>query len=379
MENKNNINNEILVYENLDYDIENRINLFKKLLNSLDESDYTLKNLGYEIIDSKILLDLIKSCFREKEKSNIQLNLIDILSREVNRYSEFEKYLRNKRYYVSYDIDFLFDNNIISCVKLNNNNNSKACLNDFINETDIFRLIAKSKTLNLNKKYDILSNNKIKNINFNIKEIFKELLNVMMDDQHYEELNEIINLRKKISTEIITIDACNVILNLDIEKLVLRDDVKKLFRFLVEECSNNIKNSEEHLNKNIEKMQELIKRYKSKKMDKEDEDTYNIYSDIEVSDDEKNIIDYYYEIYKNSIDIEKTNCISFLTFLKIFCPKEKEIINIVKKLTEQFNTIYSEYLIYKTPYINTNLCITFEQYAKMKYGINKVSIGFSKK
>ena len=380
MKNKDSINNEILVYENLDYDFEKRIILFKKLLNNLDESDSALKKLGFEIIDSKILLDLIKTCFKEKNKSDINMKMIDILSKEVNRYSEFEKYLRLKKYYVSYDIDFSFDNNIISRVKLvNTDNNNQTCLNDFINETNIFRLIIKGKTFNPSKNYDVISKNKINNINFNIKEIFKDLLNVMMDEQHYEELNEIINLRKNISSKIMMIEACDIILNLDIEQLVLREDVKSLFHLLVVECSSNIIISKKQLDVDIEKIQKLIKIYKSKKMNKDEDETYNIYSDIKVSENEKNILDFYYQIYLNTVDIEQTNCISFLTFLKIYCPNEKELIKLVRILTEQFNTIYAEYLIYKTPYVNTDLCITFEQFAKMKYGIDSVSIGFSKK
>ena len=51
---------------------------------------------------------------------------------------------------------------------------------------------------------------------------------------------------------------------------------------------------------------------------------------------------------------------------------------IVDAKYKQFSTIYSEYLIYKTPYVNTDLCITFDQFAKMKYGIENISTGFSK-
>lgn len=367
---------ETLVYENLEYDCYSRINLFKNLLDNLDESDCNLKNLGYEIVDSKILLDLIKLCFKGKKSSNINLKLINILSKEVNRYSEFEKYLRNKKYYVSCSIDYSFDNKKNSYVKIDNDK-SKTCLNDFINETNLFRLIINNKTFNLNNKVDILNNNKINNINFNIKEIFKDMIDINMDEQHFEELNEIISLRKKVASLILTIEACNIILNLDLDDFVLRVDVKNLFHLFVVECSSNIINSEKKLNKYIDKIQELIKSYKSKTLEKE-EDLYNIYSDIKLSENNQNLLDFYYKVYENTINFDDVNCISFLTFLKINCPNEKELIKIVDAKYKQFSTIYSEYLIYKTPYVNTDLCITFDQFAKMKYGIENISTGFSK-
>ena len=365
-----NTNNECLLFENLDTNIKNRIILFKKLLNNLDTNDSTLKNLGYEIVDSKILLDLIKSCFKNKNKSQLNIQLEDCLSKEVNRYSEFEKYLRNKEYFTLYKIEYSFDsNNNLSTVQLDNKN--KSSLNDFFNKTNLFRNIIKTKIFKQDKNNNLSNIDKFDDINIDLKEIFKDLINVNIDDEHFNELNEIINIKKRIVYLKSLINSCKIISNLNIEELFLSEEIIILFHLFTVECSTNLIIYENELNSSIDKIQNIIQLYNSKKMDIEDDTMYDIYSDINISEDERKILNYYFEMYKSNTN--KDNNISFITYLKSNFPMEKELIKLVEALNNQFNTVYSEYLIYKTPYVNTDLCITFEQFAKKKYGINNVS------
>ena len=378
---KNNINEKKNIkFDYLEYDINSRIKLFKNLLDSLNNNDDNLKELGYEIVDSKLLLELLRNNFKKNNNSMLLKKLDSELSKEVNRYSEFEKKLRKTQYFVSYKINYNLDNDTLKSVILSSSNESdNTNLNEFLNNTKLFRGIINSKIDNKKINEYAKFKNQITLINEDVKKIYLDFTDVSMDNEHFIQLKEIISLRKKVFEQIQLANAYNFIINYDFDNYCLRDDIKYYLYLFVAECTNNILNIDEDIDSNIEKIKELINLYKSKKMILEDNNSYDIYSDIIIPEELDGLLKNYYFMYEDTVEKNEMSAISFLSFLKITAPAETELIKLVSALTDQFNTIYSEYLIYKTPIVKGKVSISFEQFAKIKYGINSINTNFVKK
>lgn len=290
-------NRKRISFDNLEESIEERISLFKILIDNINPNNQNLKDLGNEIVDSKIMLELLKNNLKNKPAKLDEL--ISALSRDVNRYSEFEKILRKQNYFVNYKIVYILDknDNICSLNIYDSTESEQTNFNQLISDTDLLRKIvfAHSSNFRINNNDEI--NEKINYINKDMKNIFMDFTNYDMDDENYKKLSKIINLRKKVVQLIFMINFFNNIINLDISKLHLKKEIKNLIFVVKTDCELRLFDAEKDLDKCFNEIESLLDEYNSKEL---------------ANNNEENDVDSYvdYLIYKTPCN----NKCSYLSF-----------------------------------------------------------------
>lgn len=338
---------------------------FKILLN-LSDNDI-VRNLGQKIVDSFLLLNLLNSNSKLKKYFSEYNVLCEKLYIFVNKYSQFEKLLRNNEVKTKANLvsnNDELENGIINSKKVNivieNNDDSlNYSLNEIIKSTNLFRIILckdkeeRFKTI-ISKK--IINNNTINNetkMADETKKLLKRkkdnLVNtIISDDEISDNQTRLFNLIEDKYKELMYLEQKSGILENFMDEsmshlFVLDSQIAKLYAEFKELCKNEL----DVCIKNKQSIIELLNRYL---------DEYEMkYKDNHITDDISNLVSSdinYNEIYDEYIFNEKMeyndfDISNFIKYIKyVFKNKSIDLVD-EQNIVDEFEKIYSKYLISK--------------------------------
>lgn len=339
---------------------------FKILLN-LSDND-TVRNLGQQIIDSYLLLNLLKGNSKLKKYFSEYNVLCDKLYTFVNKYSQFEKLLRNNEVKTKANLvseNEELGNNLINSKKVNiiieNNDNSlNYSLNEIIKSTGLFRIIlCKDKDERFKKiiSKKIMDSNTINNDNAmsdDAKKILKRkkdnLINtIISNDEISDNQTGLFNLIEEKYKELVYLEQkSNILENFMDEStshlFVLDSQIAKIYADFKELCKNEIDTCIKNKQSIIVLINSYLDEYEIKYKDNQVNDNNNsnlVYSDIN-----------YNKIYNEYISNEKMeysdfDISNFIKYIKyVFKNKNIDLID-EQNIVDEFEKIYSKYLIDK--------------------------------
>ena len=339
---------------------------FKILLN-LSDND-TVRNLGQQIIDSYLLLNLLNGNSKLKKYFPEYNVLCDKLYMFVNKYSQFEKLLRNNEVKTKANLvseNEELGNNLINSKKVNiiiesNDNSLNYSLNEIIKSTGLFRIIlCKDKDERFKKiiSKKIMDSNTINNDNAmsdDAKKILKRkkdnLINtIISDDEISDNQTSLFNLIEEKYKELVYLEQkSNILENFMDESMshlfVLDSQIAKIYADFKELCKNEIDTCIKNKQSIIVLINSYLDEYEIKYKDNQVNDNNNsnlVYSDIN-----------YNKIYNEYISNEKMeysdfDISNFIKYIKyVFKNKNIDLID-EQNIVDEFEKIYSKYLIDK--------------------------------
>ena len=388
---------------------ENNLYAFKTLLSSsymLNEKNDNIimefRKLGYQIVDSFKLLSILNKSTYIKKSVKYYDELIKSLYNTINKYSKFEKMLRNyefftpiflsDRYLFNKDIkENQFDivsevnravnskNSYLIYNKYLNETDEGYSLNDILNSTDLFRkLIAKDKDL----KFKYLMEKKNRNVNtFSYSKDLKKLINKkniilkqIMDSSDSSDIDnnyiDNINIKfKKLFVTELNICILDDLLNSLLYDFELEPNVYELYKLLKLEC------------------EELLSRYINddlilcNQLDKELDSFLELNSNAEVknnyilSSEMNQLRTYYMRNYMaEKIKGSEMGKLSFVKYLQLLITNDNGLIEFEKHQNEIAIEAYSEYIVYLAGQDDKNSALSFEEFTNLKYGNKKINI-----
>jgi hypothetical protein len=359
---------------NLNSSYNDNVVALKILLNLCDNDE--VRNLGQQILDSFILLNLLKSNIGIKQYHEEYSILVNKLHTFINKYMHFEKILResNVRTYAFITPNYNLDNTteegkeakesmsvenayvVFSSKKEGFNGYS---LNDILLNSDIFKLVL-CKDKNRKFKNEIinnnLSNNKKQQELGNSPEVEdlvankkRKFIQIVTTDELTDEQLDLFNLIEEEIKELILVDNKIILLENFIDKLmsrlfVLDSRIAKIYREYKELCEKDYEESIKLRSKLIDKINIDLITYESvlgPTLNKKE-------TTIENNDNE--LYQTVASLYKNYlIEQIKNNDLENIKFSEYleYIGTRNEIIDYVKKREEFEQQKYAEYLIYK--------------------------------
>lgn len=329
---------------------------FKILLNLSDNDE--VRNLGQQIVDSFLLLQLLNSYSKLKYYFNEYSILRDKLYLFVNRYSQFEKLLRKnevktKACLISDNDDE--ENEIINSDRINvfiegKQTNNNYPLNDIIKTTNIFRIILCKDNENRFKSEIV---NKIRSNNLANTELFKSddtreitkrkkniLVNtIISNDDISDNQTDLFNNINDKYKKLMNFDKKSYILEKFLEHtmthlFVLDPDIAKIYVDFKDKCKSELENAIKERQILVAELNSLFDDYEKK---------YKNYNNI-INDLYDNVsYDKIYSDYILNEEKESNNfdAIDFLTYVK------KNSFNAKNEIIDEFKDIYVQFLINK--------------------------------
>ena len=329
---------------------------FKILLNLSDNDE--VRNLGQQIVDSFLLLQLLNSYSKLKYYFNEYSILCDKLYLFVNRYSQFEKLLRKnevktKACLISDNDDE--ENEIINSDRINvfiegKQTNNNYPLNDIIKTTNIFRIILCKDNENRFKSEIV---NKIRSNNLANTELFKSddtreitkrkkniLVNtIISNDDISDNQTDLFNNINDKYKKLMNFDKKSYILEKFLEHtmthlFVLDPDIAKIYVDFKDKCKSELENAIKERQILVAELNSLFDDYEKK---------YKNYNNI-INDLYDNVsYDKIYSDYILNEEKESNNfdAIDFLNYVK------KNSFNAKNEIIDEFKDIYVQFLINK--------------------------------
>lgn len=354
---------------------------FKILLNLSDNDD--VRNLGQQIIDSFLLLNLLNSNSKLK-KYFLEYNfLCDKLYTFVNKYSQFEKLLRKNvvktKAYLSLEND-KYENDVINSNKVNviiedKQTQISYSLNEIIDSTNLFRIIlCKDKEEKFKEQIsNRIRNGNIANNDVKITDETKELLKrkkanlintIISDDDISDNQTKLFNLIEEKFKELMYLEQKCYILEEFLDEsmshlFVLDSQIAKLYAEFKELCKNEMEYSIKNRQETILLLNSYLDEYETKyKVEQLNADESNISLSTNISYDE--IYDEYISNEKKEyIDFDISDFIEYIKYT--FSKKSIDAID-VNDVVDNFKGMYSQYLIKKLG--NENDSMNFGEFLK---------------
>lgn len=346
---------------------------FKILLNLSDNDE--VRNLGQQIVDSFLLLQLLNSYSKLKYYFNEYSILRDKLYLFVNRYSQFEKLLRKnevktKACLISDNDDE--ENEIINSDRINvfiegKQTNNNYPLNDIIKTTNIFRIILCKDNENRFKSEIV---NKIRSNNLANTELFKSddtreitkrkkniLVNtIISNDDISDNQTDLFNNINDKYKKLMNFDKKSYILEKFLEHtmthlFVLDPDIAKIYVDFKDKCKSELENAIKERQILVAELNSLFDDYEKK---------YKNYNNI-INDLYDNVsYDKIYSDYILNEEKESNNfdAIDFLTYVK------KNSFNAKNEIIDEFKDIYVQFLINKLGNYNS---IDFKDFINLNH------------
>lgn len=379
---------------------------FKVLLNLSNDDE--IKILGQQIVDSYMLLSLIQNNKMLSQISNYNV-LIDKLSLTINKYSKFEKILRNKNVYTkgflsnSYmfnvDVKDRFQFVSVNSLKAIKSKKSYICvnkdsyeysLNDILEYSNLLkRVLCKDKEQVFLKQVHDSALNKVDiktslNTNSIIKKKNRLLRKTISSDNYisnsqYLLFDRINNLYKKLvylEYQIYSFEKCNTTFNSRL--LILEPNVVDEYKKFLEECKDVYTKAIRERNFVYENLNTFLNEYEQLMKNKDnhnDKSVSNIKYNEALNRDRKAAVKSYIFDRINNKDGKR---ISFISYLKNNY-NNKELIEQETNNNTKYLSMYSSYLIYKSGVPEGHNAIPFEKFANDIYGVERVDPIYSLK
>lgn len=364
----------------------------KILLNLSDNNE--VRNLGQQIVDSFLLLNLLNTYKKIKEYIPEYKILCDKLYTFINKYSQFEKLLRksavNTQAYLSikYSIDKNIENIGDECsraidsetsyIVMNKDNSKNYSLNEILDSTDLFRIVL-CKDKNFKFKEDLSTKN-VFNISYSeeTQSLMKRKKNslvktIVTNDDLTDSETELFQIITDNFKTLIELEQEIYILESVIDKMmsqlfVLDSNISGIYRNFKELCEQKYREAikkrivlTDKLNLNLSTYESLLDTSTNKIEYDELINRINAKSNSTIVTD-------VFLLYKRYI-MEKENKnnimdVSFFKYVEQVAPEKLEMIHSVEGLLKN---LYSEYLIEKIGNLDSEDIDTFDKFVEQKY------------
>lgn len=383
---------------NLKSSYKDNVVALKILLNLSDNSE--VRNLGQQILDSYLLLNLLKNNIEIKHYYDEYSYLVKKLHTFINKYMHFEKLLRendiktyafitsnssetdtkdegiNAKEAVQNEIAYIFINN-----KKDNFNGYS--LNVILNESKIFSsILCKDK----DKKFKNESNNKIqKRLQYSseVEDLIsykkKILVQTITTDDLSDEQMQLFNIIEEEFKELLSLETKIIILEKFIDKLmahlfVLDPEISKIYRSFKELCEKDYEKSIKLRVKMIDKIKTDLDTYESVLKSFNNEiisETTDDKDKIKNNDKEiiKELVSFYKDYLVEQINNSELGKIPFSEYIRKVASNQENLIEYVKENEELQRKEYVDYLIkklgsdnpesYEDYNVNDNMFVSF--------------------
>ena len=334
---------------------------FKILLNLSDNDE--VRNLGQQIIDSFLLLNMLRSNSKLKKYFSEYSILCNKLHTFINKYSQFEKLLRNnevktKACLIIEDGDNISDIFNSTCVNINIEEKSSEkyySLNSILKSTNLFRIIlCKDKE---EKFYNKISTNIINDNNIELivcndtKELLKRkktnLVNTIISaDDISDNQSKLFNLIEEKFKDLLYLEQKCFFLEQFLDEtmthlFVLDSKIAKIYTDFKNICKNEYDQSILQRQSIILMLNSFLNEYENKYKEK-------LFTE---SDSENSLISRfnYQDIYnKYTFDMKKDfNISDFIEYIKYTFQNENIDSIDEKTVVDEFERVYAQFLIKK--------------------------------
>lgn len=379
---------------NLKSSYKDNVVALKILLNLADNSE--VRNLGQEILDSYLLLNLLKSNMEIKQYYDEYSYLIKKLQTFINKYMHFEKLIRENEVktfaFITSNSDELNtqDEKIAAANSFNNDNayifiNEKSAdfsgysLNSILNESNIFSIILckdKEKKFKNEIADNILNSNRmLKKIEYGseVEDLLaikkKVLIQTITTDDLPDEQIQLFNIIEEEFKELLSLEIKIIILERFIDKLmahlfVLDPEISKIYKEFKEKCEKDYEISIKLRVKLIEKIKTDLKTYESVlNLSDNEKNIVQIESQERIEYDNKEMIkklvSFYKEYLLEQINNSSLGKIKLSEYIQKVAREETKLIEYVKANENLQEKEYINYLINKLGSDNPD---SFEEY-----------------
>lgn len=352
---------------------------FKVLLNLSNNDE--IRNLGQQIIDSFLLLNMLASNSKLKKYFLEYSYLCDKLHIFINKYSQFEKLLRNNevrtKAYLTVEnnnrIDDIFNSTHVNIVIEDKSTEKDYSLNSIINSTNLFRIIlCKDKEEKFKNKIStkiINENDTELKVCDDTKELLKRkkdnLVNTIISDEDISDTqSNLFNLIEEKFKELIYLEQKCYFLEKFIDEtmthlFVLDSKIAKIYADFKELCNKEYDNSIKQRQATVILLNNFFNEYEKKY--KENTMNDNKY-DISIIS-RFNYNDIYNEYTFNQK--KEFNIIDFIEYIK-YTFHDKNIDSIDDhSVVEEFEKVYAQFLIKKLG--DKEKSFTFSDFMKNYY------------
>lgn len=373
--------------------------LYSSYVTSKENEDDLIRfrKLGLQIVDSFKLLSILNGNTYMKKFIKSYDELVNKLYNTINKYSKFEKLLRNNdyftpifisdRYFFNSDLkDTAFDINSEVKRGMNSHNSyliynkylksyeEGYSLNNIIDISGLFkRLIARDpecrfgylkerKSRSTDIKHSVDVQDLINRKNFILKQVMSDDSSNNIDSGKFDSINE--KLKNVIVLEL-KINVLDNVLNSLLYDFELEPDVYSLYKIFKIECEELLN---EYIKDNLVICDLLNKELNSYICVN---DNFNNY--YELNSEMSQLRAYYMKNYfaeKANGNVIAQN--SFIKYLQNIITDDTELIALEEKRNEIEIGIYAEYLVYLAGQNDKEKALSFDEYSALKYGIKNI-------